>query len=275
LQTDFETYIIRGIIGYYEYDYSILFEYLDDNVMWYGPNAGDVLIGKQALMDRSLSYTKFAKKKKFVVSNLSSKLIYAREGRYSAVCQFRLFSTDSDGKTKEYNQRIIINGQKLKNSDGEIFWRVPFISVANLNFPKSSSSNNTEISPTEQNTFKILSDSFSDKQVPRLVLPGENHVSIYLKEDMIKYAVGGKSVKCYIYTTDGKTLVVRMLLKDLEAMLPTYYYRCHSSYIVNLRNVQSLSSKGLTLVDGTVIPISVKKYRETKNVIDDWMLMGQ
>lgn len=75
---------------------------------------------------------------------------------------------------------------------------------------------------------------------------------------------------CYVYTDDGVYLV-RQLLKQTLSQLPDYYYRCHSSYIVNLRHVLYLSSSKITLTDSSEIPISTKRYSQIKNDIEDWM----
>lgn len=75
---------------------------------------------------------------------------------------------------------------------------------------------------------------------------------------------------CYVYTVDN-CYGVHRLLKDMEAVLPEYYYRCHSSYIVNLRHVLSLSSHKITLDDGTEIPIASKRYSMIREDISAFM----
>ena len=75
---------------------------------------------------------------------------------------------------------------------------------------------------------------------------------------------------CYVYTDDGVYLV-RRLLKQMYDCLPDSYYRCHSSYIVNLNYVLYLSSSKITLTDSTEIPISTKRYAQIKQEIGEWM----
>lgn len=75
---------------------------------------------------------------------------------------------------------------------------------------------------------------------------------------------------CYVYTDDGVYLV-RQLLKQIQLRLPDYFYRCHSSYIVNLRYVLYLSSSKITLTDSSEIPISAKRYAQISADIEKWM----
>lgn len=53
-------------------------------------------------------------------------------------------------------------------------------------------------------------------------------------------------------------------LSELESVLPASFLRCHQSFIVNMDRVQRLGTEGFQLSDGTEVPISHQRYRETK-----------
>lgn len=162
-------------------------------------------------------------------------------------------------------QRVTVNGQKCRDQDGKIFWRCPLIQVSNVIQNKANGSPEDTTEPYVHICFNE-----SEKESARLILPGDNNSTIYVKEDSIRYIAGGKGVFCYVYTVDN-VYRVRMLLKDVMNKLPDFYYRCHSSYIVNLKKVLYLSSSKITLYDMTEVPVSTKKYQQIKSDINNWM----
>jgi two-component system, LytTR family, response regulator LytT len=67
--------------------------------------------------------------------------------------------------------------------------------------------------------------------------------------------------------TSAKTYIIRDILKDLQAQLPTeMFVRCHKSYLVNISQVISYNSKELN-IKGAVIPVRrgfSKEFEEIK-----------
>lgn len=62
-------------------------------------------------------------------------------------------------------------------------------------------------------------------------------------------------------TKDGQ-YELRSSLKDIEAQLPSLCFaKPHNSYIVNLAEVRSLSTKNLTLANGDQIPVSQRNRK--------------
>ena len=62
-------------------------------------------------------------------------------------------------------------------------------------------------------------------------------------------------------TKDGQ-YELRSSLKDIEAQLPSLCFaKPHNSYIVNLAEVRSLSTKNLTLTNGDQIPVSQRNRK--------------
>lgn len=54
-------------------------------------------------------------------------------------------------------------------------------------------------------------------------------------------------------------------LDDLERQLPPSFSRCHRSYLVNLAFVSSLDERELRLHDGTILPVSRRRARQTQH----------
>lgn len=62
---------------------------------------------------------------------------------------------------------------------------------------------------------------------------------------------------------DGETYSYRDQISDLEARLtPLGFFRCHSSYLVNVEHIERIEQTRLKLRDGAVIPISQRRRRE-------------
>lgn len=60
----------------------------------------------------------------------------------------------------------------------------------------------------------------------------------------------------------GKTYDLSVSISEAEKMLGDGFIRCHRSYIVGLKYVSSVSGEGVTLDDGTKIPVS-RSMRKT------------
>lgn len=260
--SEYENYAVQAMLGYYNHDYEMFFRYLDEGVIWYGPKEGQYIVGKDNLIAQ---VKKYESKIIFQVDSVESKLVSFSSNVYTLLLSYRLNSCYPDGRVKTCLQRVTVNGQKCRDQDGKIFWRCPLIQVSNVIQNKANGSPEDTTEP-----YVHIGFNEPEKESARVILPGDNNSTIYVKEDSIRYIAGGKGVFCYVYTVDN-VYRVRMLLKDVINKLPDFYYRCHSSYIVNLKKVLYLSSSKITLYDMTEVPVSTKKYQQIKSDINNWM----
>ena len=262
--SEYENYAVQAMLGYYNNDYEMFFRYLDEGVIWYGPNEGQYIVGKDNLIEQ---IKKYGKSIKFQVDSVESKLVSFSSNVYTLVLSYRLRSCYPDGRVRTHLQRVTVNGQKCRDQDGKIFWRCPLIQVSNVTpVKRQGTDKRTEMS----DDYCKMTLGEQEQESKRLILPGDNNSTVYIRQDSIKYIAGGKGVFCYVYTEDD-VYRVRLLLKDIMNKLPDFYYRCHSSYIVNLKKVLYLSSSKITLVDTTEIPVSAKKYQIIRSDINEWM----
>ena len=71
---------------------------------------------------------------------------------------------------------------------------------------------------------------------------------------------------------DGRLYQYREALGELEAKLkPLGFFRCHSSYLVNGEKIAKIEPLQITLLDGSVIPISQRKRREFLQEISSFL----
>lgn len=68
----------------------------------------------------------------------------------------------------------------------------------------------------------------------------------------------------------GKEIFIPGQMDELEAQLGPGFFRCHKSYLVNLRYVRRLEGGALELFSGNTIPIARKRLAETKHAFFDY-----
>lgn len=83
--------------------------------------------------------------------------------------------------------------------------------------------------------------------------------------DKFVYAEANNHLQC-IYLSDGRTICVRKSSAELFELLDSElrFYKCGSTYIVNMDYIVELSSKQVTFSIGTKIPILSRKYADFK-----------
>ncbi|MDD4370943.1 MAG: LytTR family DNA-binding domain-containing protein [Anaerostipes sp.] len=65
-----------------------------------------------------------------------------------------------------------------------------------------------------------------------------------------------------IHLQSGKKVIGYLKMKEYENILDDSFYRCHSSYIVNMRYITSIEKNNVNMNIGTQIPVS--RYRRKK-----------
>ena len=81
-------------------------------------------------------------------------------------------------------------------------------------------------------------------------------------EDII--FVESKQRTAILHTRKGEYTVYKKL-DDMESELPDYFLRCHQSYLVNMNEIGNIQTQQVELLDGTLIPVSRNKYKQTKD----------
>ena len=72
----------------------------------------------------------------------------------------------------------------------------------------------------------------------------------------------GRVVRIY----EGKnTYSIYAILDELEKKLPNHFVRCHQSFIVNMKMVRHMGKQSFQLRNGDSVPISQRRYKQTKS----------
>lgn len=74
--------------------------------------------------------------------------------------------------------------------------------------------------------------------------------------------------------TESKIIECGERLDQLGENLNEQFLRCHQSYIVNMNQIQELQRKEIILKNGVVIPISKKRYMDTKTKFFEYLSRG-
>lgn len=71
--------------------------------------------------------------------------------------------------------------------------------------------------------------------------------------------------RLHIHMTDGEQSFLRTMA-EMEQMLPTEQFcRCHNSFLVNMGYIKEISRTGLTLRDGTKLPVGRQFYNHMQS----------
>lgn len=75
-----------------------------------------------------------------------------------------------------------------------------------------------------------------------------------------------------VHTQTGETKIVRGKISEFEERLKSHgFVRIHIGYLVNIRNIFSISSKGAVLDNHAVLPISRKNVERVKRMHADYI----
>ncbi len=254
------------VLSFYNHGTSDFFDFLDDDVVWYGPMDGQIVEGKEKLMELFNSEKKTLK---FNIENMHVKMIPLKVDSLIIVATYKLMAYYPSGKVVIYDQHLVVVLGRKKMADGSYRWRCPIIHVSDiLHREKRDKLYLLNIDENEKTHFEEL--FYERRAVKKISFAGASGTNYFIAEDSIIFVEGAKGVKSYVYTPEG-TLTVNHLIKDIESRLPDYYYRCHSSYIVNMKHITKISGYKIFLDTGHEIPVPVKKYAAVKEHVTAFM----
>lgn len=261
-----EKFCIDSLENYYNTGEVQFLDNVDDNVVWYGPMEGQIIVGKDKLIE---FFKRENRTLRFNVEDLAVKLFPMKADAFGFLAEYTLYAYHPDGKVSKFNRHMLVLSKRKKLPDGTYAWKSPLIHLSDVTKRNGKRQDRKYlIDEDERSLVDILMTQ--RKSVKKILLSGVGNSNYYVSEDAIIYVEGGKGVQCYVHTLD-ETFLVTQLLKDVEKKLPSYYYRCHASYIVNLRRVKKIGNYKLTLDTGEEIPIPAKKYAKVKADINEWM----
>lgn len=92
---------------------------------------------------------------------------------------------------------------------------------------------------------------------------------VVLLSDIVYCEVLGRKV--YLHKSDGTVSDYYDQLEDLEQHMDGRFFRCHRSYLVNLKRLKGYKDGNAYMDDGSVIPVSRLRSKEFSNAILHYM----
>lgn len=82
---------------------------------------------------------------------------------------------------------------------------------------------------------------------------------VLIQPDRIRYVES--RLRVLNFHCIDRTIRTYLRLNDIESLLPDYFIRCHSSYLVNVHVVEMSTGTDLVLDDGEKVPISQRRKK--------------
>lgn len=121
------------------------------------------------------------------------------------------------------------------------------------------------VKPIQENYFRDAlqkaMDSFSPQESPSFTLSTKTGI-YHIRAGEILYVESNK--RTLIIHSQEETITTYEKLGDLQAQLPDYFIRTHKSYLVNMHYIRRMDRTDVMLTDGTAVPVSQSRHRETK-----------
>lgn len=109
--------------------------------------------------------------------------------------------------------------------------------------------------------FQVMDKAVSNLNVKEKVLfVQENGEMLKLLAKNIRYVEVFSHV-CMIHTTEGN-VETKISISNLEQKLSDSFFRVHRSYLINLEQVKKIGKTEIFMDDGSVIPLSRRKYKD-------------
>ncbi len=185
--------------------------------------------------------------------------------------------------SEEKGPKIVFMDIKLKNDNGITVARtlkqldnnivIIFISGYSEYFEDSFEAEPVYflIKPLKKETFIRAMDKALDKvekKENKFLLLRKKEVSRIFFDDI--YYVESVGRKIHIHSQQGETEYYEKL-DTLQEQLEGDFVRCHKSYLVNMKWIQQVDYRMVTLMNGMQIPISRNRVTETKEKVFEYL----
>ena len=98
-------------------------------------------------------------------------------------------------------------------------------------------------------------------QTARLAVRLEDGVTIFNISDILRCEAD--SNYCHIYLRDAPKLTISKTLGHIMKSLPeSTFIRVHQSHLVNISSIKHFGNAGITLDDGSTVPVSKRRRTE-------------
>ncbi|MCR5640083.1 MAG: LytTR family DNA-binding domain-containing protein [Lachnospiraceae bacterium] len=188
------------------------------------------------------------------------------------VDQFQLIFLDYQFEEKGANGMVIAKEIRKRNMDVAIIFLSSYTNIVFETFEVAAF--RFLIKPLdEEKLYAAMDDFVSRLQWDHAITVKSARSSRFIKENQISY-IEASGKNCIIYFINGQETVecTETLSAVEERLSPKLFFRCHKSYLINLKYVESFDHTDLTLQNEEVLPISRQRYKPFSNAYAEFLV---
>lgn len=250
------------LVRYWQLDPEYVINYCDDDVTWIGAVQSQFIEGKEATaqdLRNTMSELKpchLLEQEFFVAQNCGNACTII--GRYLTT------TDDSVEYFLQVQQRCTFVWEQIK---GKL--KIKHIHISNPMGELKLAEGEMFVNTMGKMAQKYLMNHIRTMQDTRRLTVTDNKESThFLLLSEIMYATAhGRS--CIIYTASGQEIHARMSITDFIAAAGERFTPVHRSYAVNNAYISCVQKYEAVMLDGSRIPIPVKKYREVRKALTE------
>lgn len=249
--------------AYYRNELRLFFEYLDEDVLWYGPAKGQFLSGRPAILE---AWSKEVHSLSFTMGN--TRVDHATTGPSSCevMLSFPVTTHYTSGESIQMDQIIHITWLERKiEGSSEKQPRMRVIHISDL-YQKHESDT---IYPVHFN--QVFKGYLPVTGVGRqLHFRGVDRADYYVLSNSVQWIESSITSRHAILHMGNESIEVTATVQAIEEEYPGLFLRCHSCYLVNPMHVTRVKRFDVLMADGKELPIPEKKYTAFKKKVKEY-----
>lgn len=233
--------------------------YLSDDFMWIGAFDYQYTLNKEQFLTTIKSELDAVP---FIMRNEEFQLLYKDKSVIVIYGKFKLHATTKNHEHIRTHTRLTI---VWKYIDHEL--KLIHIHGSNAqDIPLAFTQSKQHISP-KKDFFKYLTSLELMQASTKIAFRDINGIYKYFLPDEILF-IEANLQHSILVTNDNEIVDISGILSSQVKKLPSYFYRIHKSYLVNVNYIKSVERYALRLDDDTTLPISKNKYLNLKGFLD-------
>lgn len=250
------------ITEYYQNNLQPYYENLAEDVMWIGPAEGQELRGRENII---ATFSAEQHALRFEMGIIRSSYVMPHRGVYEILLEYEIHTLYPSGNVDVHRQRLHYtwSERRVRTTKGnEHIWEITMLHISNAwQYDKRD-----RIYPTHYENMGVPA-RLSGRMTRYLVVKDEFGQFCRIPTDRLLYIETIKRSSKLRVHTDTEEIVISGSLPQLEQEWSEDLLRIHASYMVNPNAVSKIERFGITLTDGTRLPVPEKKYTQVKRRI--------
>ena len=253
---------------YYQNDTRLFLEYVDEDMLWYGPARGQFLSGRQAIHD---AWKQEDNPLTFTMGSIRANCATTHPSYCEVMLSFPVTTHFPNGDHISVDQIIHISwcerrleGQREKQP------RMRVMHISDLYHQHESD----KIYPVHFNQIYQGYVPIAEEG-RRIYFRGADRADYYLLADAIQWAESTAGSRHAVLHLGDEAIEVTASVQSIEKAYPEAFVRCHVCYLVNLRYVTQVKRFKAVLADGSELPIPEKTYTAFKQRVKEYWEAGE